>query len=127
AALAETALDADLPAEQSRDLAADREAEPGPAVAAAGRSVRLLEGLEDQAQLVVRDPDARVHHGEGDDGVGTRQRLAGELPSFGELDAQRHTARIGELERVREQVLQDLLQALLVRLECRRDVRAVHL
>ena len=40
------------------------------------------------------------------------------------LDAQRHAALLGELERVREQVLQHLLQALLVGDDRRRHVRA---
>ena len=61
AALAGRRLDVDLAAEQARDLAADREAEPGAAVAAARRPVRLLERLEDHPQLVGGDPDARVH------------------------------------------------------------------
>ena len=52
--------DADLAAEQARDLAADRQAEAGAAVAAARRPVGLLEGLEDQPQLVLRDADAGV-------------------------------------------------------------------
>ena len=56
ASLARLGLDVDLAAEQPRDLPADREAEPGSAVAAARRPVRLLERLEDQAQLVVRIP-----------------------------------------------------------------------
>ena len=59
AALADLALDVDLAAEQARDLAADREPEAGAAVTAARRPVRLLEGLEDQAELVVRDADSR--------------------------------------------------------------------
>ena len=66
-------LDADLAAEQPRDLAGDREAEPGAAVAARRRPVRLLERLEDQLQLVVRDPDAGVRHLEPHD---ARRRCA---------------------------------------------------
>ena len=48
------ALDVDLAAEQARDLAADREAQAGAAVLAAGRAVGLLERLEDQLLLVAR-------------------------------------------------------------------------
>ena len=71
AALADFALDVDLAAEQSRDLAADREPEAGAAVTAARRPVRLLEGLEDQAELVLRDADSGVHDGELEHGLGT--------------------------------------------------------
>ena len=60
AALAERRLDANLAAEQAGDLPADREAEPGAAEAPARRPVGLLKGLEDQPQLVGRDPDPRV-------------------------------------------------------------------
>ena len=60
AALARRALDADLAAEQPRDLAADRQAEPRAAELAARRAVRLLERLEDQLLLVLRDADAGV-------------------------------------------------------------------
>src|SRR5688572_18221040 len=66
AALPRCAVDADLAAEQPRDLATDREAEARAAVLAAGRSIGLLEGLEDQSLLFLRDPDPGVLHGEGD-------------------------------------------------------------
>ena len=56
----------DLAAEQARDLAADRQPEARAAVAAARRAVGLLEGLEDQPQLVLGDADAGVGDGEGD-------------------------------------------------------------
>src|SRR5207253_6184651 len=59
-ARADLRLDVDLAAEQAGDLARDREAEPGAAEAAARRAVRLLEGLEDQLQLVLRDADPGV-------------------------------------------------------------------
>ena len=60
AAPADFALDMDLAAQQTCDLAADRETEAGAAVTAARRPVCLLESLEDQAQLVMRDADAGV-------------------------------------------------------------------
>ena len=50
----------DLAAEKPRDLAADREAEAGAAVLAARGAVGLLEGLEDDALLVLGDADAGV-------------------------------------------------------------------
>ena len=63
---ARRALHADLAAEQARDLAADRQSEPGAAELAARRPVGLLERLEDELLLVLRDPDPGVAHGERD-------------------------------------------------------------
>ena len=56
----------DLAAEQVGQLAADREAEAGAAVLAAGAGVGLLEGLEDDLLLLERDADAGVGDLEGD-------------------------------------------------------------
>src|ERR1700759_3337460 len=63
---ADFALDPQLAAEQTRDLAADREPEPGPSVFAARPAVGLLEWLEDDPLLVARDPDSGVAHPEAD-------------------------------------------------------------
>ncbi len=52
--------DLQLAAQQAGDLAADRQAEAGAAIFAAGRAVGLLERLEDQLLLVLRDADAGV-------------------------------------------------------------------
>ena len=60
AALPGRADQPDLAAEQRRQLAADREAEAGAAVLAAGAGVGLLERLEDQLLLLRRDADAGV-------------------------------------------------------------------
>ena len=57
--------DADLAAEQAGDLAADRQAEAGAAVLAAGAAVGLLEGLEDDLLLVGGNADAGVADREG--------------------------------------------------------------
>src|SRR5262249_34898555 len=127
AALARLALHMDLAAEQACDLTADREAEARAAVAAARRAVGLLERLGDQAQLVVRDADAGVADRELEPRLGACERLACELASLGHADAQLDATLFGELERVREQVLQHLLQALLVGLDRRRDDCAVDL
>src|SRR5207244_13231748 len=119
--------DADLAAEEACDLPADREPEPRAAVASARRPVRLLEGLEDDAQLLLRDPDPRVDDREADDGLGGREALAREADVVaGDADLESHGALVGELDRVREQVLQDLLESLLVGDDRRRDVRADH-
>ena len=72
--------EADLAAEQVRELAADREAEAGAAVLAAGAGVGLLERLEDELLLLGRDADAGVGDHEGDRRVG-RARAPGD-PAF---------------------------------------------
>jgi hypothetical protein len=110
AALVHGALDADLAAQRAGQLAADRQAQPGAAVGAAGGAIGLLEGLEDDRQLVLGDADAGIDDAEGHDVLA------------GPLDAQRHPALRGELERVGQQVAQDLLEALLVSDDGRRHV-----
>ena len=88
AALAGLAGEADLAAEQIGELAADGQPEPGAAEPAAGGHVGLLEGLEDDRLFVGGDADARVGHGEADDGVGLVERLAVALqPSVATLTA----------------------------------------
>ena len=71
AACTDFTLHVDLAAEQARDLPADGESETGAAVPSARRPVGLLEGLEDQTQLVVRDAHAGVLDRELEHGLGT--------------------------------------------------------
>ncbi|ABS26438.1 hypothetical protein Anae109_2236 [Anaeromyxobacter sp. Fw109-5] len=105
APLAGLALDLDRPAQQPRDLAADGQPQAGPAVLAARGAVGLLERLEDEPLLVRRDADARVRHRE-------RDRVAlGARPRPPRDHRHRDGAPGGELHRVGEQVLEDLLQA----------------
>ena len=61
-----SALQTDLTAQQARQLAADGEAQTGAAVLAAGGAIRLLERLEDDSLLVLRNADAGVGDGERD-------------------------------------------------------------
>ena len=75
AAGAGPAHEPDLAAEQSRQLAADGEAEAGAAVLARGRAVGLLEGLEDDLLLDGRDADAGVRDREGNHLAGVAQLL----------------------------------------------------
>src|SRR5207249_6835807 len=120
AALAGRARDADLPAEEPRELARDREPEPRAAVLAARGAVGLLEGLEDQALLVRRDADAGVHDCQGHDLPGMLEDRMARGPAARCLgDAQRYAAAARELEGVGEQVGDDLLQPLAVGLHCR--------
>jgi len=76
-------------------VAADRQAEPGPAVLAGGRRFGLAEGLEQPIQLLRVHADAGVADGEADL-LGAIGRLA--------RDGQRDRAVVGELGGVAEQV-----------------------
>ena len=67
----------DLAAEQLGNFAADRQAEAGAAVLAAGRAVGLLERFEDDLVLVRRDADAGVFDLERDDVGGAIERRRG--------------------------------------------------
>src|SRR5580658_5579218 len=60
------ALEADLAAEQVRELATDGEAAAGPSVFAARAGVRLLERFEDQLLLLQGDADPGVGHDKDD-------------------------------------------------------------
>src|SRR5687767_3362320 len=50
----------DLSAQQCRELSADGQPKTGAAIAAAGSSIGLVEGLENDSLLVGRDADTRV-------------------------------------------------------------------
>src|ERR1700681_576683 len=104
-------------AQQAGDHARDREAQAGAAVFARGRHVGLLERFEDDVVLVGGDPDPRVAHFERD--VRTRRPVdAAHLAVQCEVDG----AVLRELERVRQQVLENLHQARLVGLDRVGDV-----
>ena len=106
AAAAELALRSDLPAEQGADLAGDRQAEAGPAVPPAERAVALLERAEDRGEVLRRDADPGVADRE-------RQHLAavgGAPPGPGH--AQQHVPVLGELDRIRQQVTENLAEPL---------------
>src|SRR5215472_10776128 len=63
---AKLALRAYPPAEMARDLAADRQAKAGSAVAAAGGPVSLLERAEDRVEILGGNADAGVAYHERD-------------------------------------------------------------
>src|SRR5262245_31363962 len=111
AAFAPRARQADFAAQPSGDLAADREAEPRAAVLAAGRAIDLLERLEDDSLLFRGYSDAGVGHGESDHLVGLPERLAGvSTVWFGHHDVERDAPHLRELDGVRKQVPENLLQ-----------------
>ena len=106
AALARGARDDQVAAQQPREIAGDGEAQAGAAVLAVGPAVGLAEGLEDHVLLFGRDADALIGDAEADRAL----HRAGHRP-------QHHLALVGELERVRQQVLQDLANAAAVGLD----------
>lgn len=103
AALARRAVDPDLAAHQQGQAFADGQPETGAAVFPCQRTVRLFESLE-QAQLVGRaDADTGILDLE------TQQRrgsVRGEL-----ANAQGDAAVVGELDRVGDEIDQDLAEA----------------
>src|ERR1700722_16174167 len=105
ATLAFLASEGERSAKQTDKLPTDRQPETGAAILAADRAVRLPERLEHGVLFVLGDADA---------GVGDRQR---NLAVGGARDSQLHCALFGELECVRQQVPQNLLEPLTVCLD----------
>ena len=100
-----------LPAEKARQLPADGESQAGATVLAAGARVGLLEFLENEALLFLRNADARVGHLERHDPPGSLEHGVVLAPSgHSGGNAKPDAAPFGELERIREQVLKHLLQ-----------------
>src|SRR5262249_39324156 len=95
----------------ARPPPADGEAQAGAAVAAARAAVLLLEGLEDDGLLLRLDADAGVLDGESDHRARAVEREVVRAPArVGRADPERDRAALGELEGVRQQVAQDLLE-----------------
>src|SRR5215471_20542631 len=61
------ALHLDPAAQRGRDMFHDAEAQPGPAEGAGAGPVDAVESLEDPRQMLRRDPDPCVRHGQGDE------------------------------------------------------------
>src|SRR5262245_51031414 len=100
AAAADLAVEPDAPAHPLHQPAADREAEAGPAEPSRRRRVGLGEGVEDEPALVRRDPDACVLYRYAKDHGVVRHRLG--------IDANGDLAPLGELDRVADQVDENL-------------------
>src|ERR1700757_953737 len=101
AALSRRALQLDFAAEQVCELAADGEAKSRASVFAAGTGVGLLEGLEDDLLLLLRNANAGVRNFKGDDGCSLAEDRVVPAPSgVGVVDGQPHTALLGEFEGV---------------------------
>ena len=99
-----------LATEQPCQITRDRQAEAGSAELAVGPAVGLPERLEDHSVLVRCDADASVAHVEPD-------------PSISCSDHERDSAALRELERVRQQILEDLQEPRGIGLERVGDAR----
>ena len=94
------ALDRDVPAHELRQAADDRQAEASAAVASRGRAVGLGERLEEPRLLRLAHADAGVADRQDDTGAAFAQRLG--------AGADHGAAALGELQRIAQQVEQDL-------------------
>src|SRR5688572_3284308 len=116
AAFAGLAIDGELAVHHLSETAADRETETGAAVRPGVAAHALDERLEDVADLVGRDAAAGV--GDADTRPRTCRVVVVMHTRMGPrtfFPADRHeTAGRGELDRIRQQVQQDLLHALTV-------------
>ena len=105
----------DFATEQARQFAADGKAEAGAAVFSAGRGVGLLECFEDDLLFLGRDADTGVADFEGHDRRCLAEHWVVRAPAThrgGDIKTNRPLS--GEFERIGQQVLEDLLQALRV-------------
>ena len=93
----------DLSAHQFDQAFADRQAQPGAAEAPGDAGVGLDEGLEEARGLFLADTDAGVAHRNAQQHFG--------LALFDAIDADGDVARFGELDRVGDQVADDLAEA----------------
>src|SRR5437016_1410974 len=108
---ARPAGDLERAAVQLDQAAADRQAEAGAAVLARERVLDLVEGLADPRQLVRRDADAAVRYGDG------------EAAALLEPRVERDGAALGrELDRVGQEIEQDLLDRARIGLDRRQVV-----
>ncbi len=117
AAVARRALDHDLAAQEAGDFAADREAQARAAEFASRAHVFLLEGFEDDFVFVGLDADAGIDHRK----ISPRNHVAARICRRSVRDAERHRAFLRELERVGEQVLENLHQTHAVGLDAFRQ------
>ncbi len=105
----------DFAAEQAGKFAADGKSQTGSAVFTAGTRVCLLESLEDNALFFEGDADSGIRNLECDDrGCPAKDRvlIAPATGCFRNTHA--HSTVFGELEGVRQQILEHLLQTLRV-------------
>ena len=124
AARAGCADQANLPAQQPGQFAADGQPKACAAVFAAGAAVGLLKRLEDDLLLVRCDANAGVAHRQRQNGFGAVKRRVVGTPALADRrDRQGDLACLGEFERIGEQILEDLLQPLGIGVNSARQMR----
>ena len=118
------ALQLDFASQQARQFSGDGEAQTGAAEFPRGAALGLLEGLENPLLMLRRDPGSRIAHG-------NRNRILGPQPAPGQVgvparpgEFHGHATLCGELDRIRQEVPDDLLEALAVLAESRGRVLA---
>ena len=107
------APEVNLSAEETSDFTTDREAESGPPELSTRCSIGLLERLEDDPLLILRNPDTGVGDRKGDHTLGLFQRHRVERRLLLSIaDCQRDPPLLREFEGVCQKVLQNLEQPL---------------
>src|SRR5579862_1775128 len=100
-------------AEEARQFTADGKTKAGTAVFPARRGVRLLERFEDDLLFLGRDADAGIADFERDDSRRLAEHRVLRAPAaHRRSDVKSNAALRGKFERVRQQVLENLLQPL---------------
>ncbi len=107
-------MDLEGAAHQFGELAGDRQAQAGTAIATADGAIRLGEGLEELRLLRLGQADAGVFH---------RQAEMGPARFADGTDADQHMAPLGELDRIAQQIDQHLLQAQRIAFQRQGNVR----
>ena len=103
ASLTGNTLDADLPPHLFHELFANGEAQSGTAELPRGRGIRLGKRLEQKSLYLGCNADSRVDHGKFDQGA------VGCLLAPSHMN--HHLALLGKLERIADEIDEDLTQA----------------
>ena len=129
AAFARSASQLDFTAQEAGQFATDCEAKASAAILTAGAGVCLLESLKDNSLLVCRDADAAVRDLKRYNGGCSTKDWMARCPSTGDCrNGKTYTSLLCELECVRQEILEHLLQALGVRHQAAREVSiGIHL
>src|SRR5262249_46340876 len=106
-------LKSDFAAQQPGDFTADGKTQTCASKPATGSSVGLLECFKDDLVFFRRNPDPSIGDRKRDNFFSLIQRVVVITPTFSRhTSAHIHAALFSEFERIRQQILQDLLQTL---------------
>ena len=113
--LAQLTVNGHLPAQHFHQLTGYRQPQPGSAVMTADRTIDLLERLENPLVLILGDANAAIAHLQ-------LQRLGRAIVEGAAAHQQFHLALLGKLQRVGQQVTQDLLQPCAIGIQRKRHI-----